>query len=89
LKRRGTEGSYFSTVLISVKLRGKNEEDIPDKSRSLSPSAYSVPPCFKGFDVGFARFVFIRVDSWLNFICDDLRKSAAKRCCFFWLNAEC
>jgi hypothetical protein len=58
-------------VLISVKLRGKNEEDIPNKSRSLFPSAYSVPPCFKGFDFGFARFVFIRVDSRLTFICVD------------------
>jgi hypothetical protein len=74
-------------VLISVKLRGKNEEDIPEKSRSLFSSAYSVPPCFKGFDVSFAPFVLIRVDSRLTFICVDPAEICGKK--MLLLLAEC
>jgi hypothetical protein len=49
-----------------------------------NPSAYSVPPCFKGFNVGLLDFVFIRVDSRLNHLPSSAQICGEK----IWLKAE-
>jgi hypothetical protein len=53
-----------------------------------NPSAYSVPPCFKGFNVGLLDFVFIRVHSRLDFYLPSSAEICGEKMLLLWLNAE-